>query len=105
MLISQPTFKCCTVLEAIESHLTDMTINKRIYIGLFVLDIPSTSLYDFHYQCYIYSIKRVCTQLLTRPPTLPNKYKYKCVPTDVGIIILECLNKGNYISIRETLFI
>ena len=44
-IISKPTFESCAIfgddLVAIESHLTDITINKPIYIGLCVLDIAN----------------------------------------------------------------
>ena len=52
-LISRPNFHSCTIfnpnLVAIEMDKLEVVINKPIYIGMCVLDISKTVLYEFHY--------------------------------------------------------
>ncbi|KRT85550.1 hypothetical protein AMK59_2282, partial [Oryctes borbonicus] len=52
-LISRPNFKCSTVfnenLVAIELTRTEVVFDKPIYVGMCVLDISKTILYEFHY--------------------------------------------------------
>ena len=73
-LISKPTFKTCSIfsdeLVAIESRLTDITINKPIYIGLCVLDISKILLYDFHYQYMKKKFAKNCKLLYTDTDSL-----------------------------------
>lgn len=52
-LISKPNFKCRTIfndnLAAIELSRTEVVFDKPIYVGMCVLDISKTILYEFHY--------------------------------------------------------
>lgn len=53
MLISKPNFKRHTIFDenlvAIELNKTHILMNKPIAIGLAILDISKTVMYDFHY--------------------------------------------------------
>lgn len=52
-LISKPNFKCSTIfnenLVAVELFKNEIIFDKPIYVGMCVLDISKTILYDFHY--------------------------------------------------------
>ena len=73
-LISKPTFKSCTIFSenfvAIDSRLTEIMINKPIYIGLCVLDISKILMYDFHYQYMKKKFRKNCKLLYTDTDSL-----------------------------------
>lgn len=52
-LIMQPNFKSRTIfnknLAAIEMYKTEINLNKPIVVGMAILDISKTHMYDFHY--------------------------------------------------------
>jgi hypothetical protein len=91
-LISKPTFKSCTIfnddLVAIESRLTDITINKPIYIGLCVLDISKILLYDFHYQYMKKKFAKNCKLLYTDTDSLI----YEIICDDIYEVMKQDLN-------------
>ena len=73
-LVSKPNFKSCTIfsdnLVAVESSLTEIKINKPIYIGLCVLDISKCLMYDFHYQYMKKKFAKNCKLLYTDTDSL-----------------------------------
>ena len=52
-LVKKPNFKQCTIFSedlcAIEMRKTDIYFNKPIYLGMCILDLSKTLMYDFHY--------------------------------------------------------
>ena len=52
-LISKPNFKKCTIFSkklcAIEMKKTQIYFNKPLYLGMCILDLSKTLMYDFHY--------------------------------------------------------
>ena len=52
-LAKKPNFKHCTIFSenlcAIEMRKTDVYFNKPIYLGMCILDLSKTLMYDFHY--------------------------------------------------------
>jgi len=63
-LISKPEFKCSTIFDenlvAIELNKTEIFFNKPIYIGMCVLDLAKTTLYNFHYGYMIPQFNQNC---------------------------------------------
>jgi hypothetical protein len=91
--ISKPTFKSCTIfnnnLVAIESRLTEIRINKPIYIGLCVLDISKILLYDFHYQYMKDKFANNCKLLYTDTDSLI----YEILCDDIYQVIKEDIHR------------
>ncbi|XP_043470555.1 DNA polymerase-like [Leptopilina heterotoma] len=82
-LISKPNFHKRAIfnenLVAVELNKTEVLMNKPIYIGLSVLDISKTLMYDFHYKYMRNKYGKNCKLLYTDTDSLI--YKIKC--TDI----------------------
>lgn len=82
-LISKPEFKSCTIfkdnLVAIELKKLQILLNKPIYVGMSVLDLAKSTLYDFHYD-YM----------------LPNFQQCNLLYTDTDSLIYEIHNQDPY---------
>lgn len=67
--ISKPNFHSCTIFDkdliAIEMEKLQVYMNKPIYVGMAILDISKTILYDFHYQFMMQTLKNNCKLLYT----------------------------------------
>ena len=52
-LAAKPNFKHCYILSeylaAIHMGMTEITFNKPVYLGMCILDLSKTLMYDFHY--------------------------------------------------------
>ncbi|XP_031784148.1 uncharacterized protein LOC116417095 isoform X2 [Nasonia vitripennis] len=67
--ISKPNFHSSSIfnenLVAIQLNKTDILMNKPIYVGLVVLDLSKTLMYDFHYNYIRQMYKDNCKLLYT----------------------------------------
>ena len=67
--ISKPNFHSCTIfnkdLIAIEMEKLEIFMNKPIYVGMAILDISKTILYNFHYQFMKKTLNENCKLLYT----------------------------------------
>ncbi|XP_031784108.1 uncharacterized protein LOC116417093 [Nasonia vitripennis] len=67
--ISKPNFHSISIfndnLVAIQLNKTDILMNKPIYVGLVVLDLSKTLMYDFHYNYIRQMYKDNCKLLYT----------------------------------------
>ena len=68
-LISTPNFHSRAIfnedLVAVELRKTKVLLNRPIYVGLSVLDISETLIYDFHYDYMLKKYGRKCKLLYT----------------------------------------
>ena len=67
--ISKPNFHSCTIFDkdliAVEMEKLQIFMNKPIYVGMAILDISKTILYDFHYDCMKKRLNNNCKLLYT----------------------------------------
>lgn len=72
--ISKPEFKASSIFEeglvAIELNKAEIFFNKPIYVGMCILDLAKTTLYDFHYGYMAPQFKSDCTVCYTDTDSL-----------------------------------
>ena len=73
-LIARPNFKSCANfgddVVAVELAVTDIYLNKPIYVGMSVLDISKIKLYEFHYGLMRQQLQDRCKLLYTDTDSL-----------------------------------
>lgn len=73
-LISHPTFHNRTIFDehlmAIELNKTEIVFNKPLYIGMAILEISKTCVYDFHYNFMLKNFSSKCKLLYTDTDSL-----------------------------------
>ena len=61
MLAAKPNFERCTIFDenfiVIHMKKTHIVYYKPVYLGLCVLDLSKTLMYDFHYNYIVYQEK------------------------------------------------
>ncbi|XP_025833494.1 uncharacterized protein LOC112905741 [Agrilus planipennis] len=89
-LIAKPEFKAATIfnenLVAIELNKTEVYFNKPIYVGMSILDLAKTTIYDFHYEYMLPEFGEDCSVLYTDTDSLiyeiRNKDIYEVIQRD-----------------------
>lgn len=82
-LINKPNFKSMTIynenLCAVQLHLETHTFDKPIYVGMSVLDISKTLMYEFHYDVMREHYGDSLQLLYMDTGKYINLYKKKCL--------------------------
>ncbi|XP_023312147.1 uncharacterized protein LOC111692389 [Anoplophora glabripennis] len=73
-LIAKPEFKAATIFDenlvAIELNKTEVFFNKPIYVGMSILDLAKTTIFDFHYDYMVPEFGNDCSVLYTDTDSL-----------------------------------
>ncbi|XP_037926191.1 uncharacterized protein LOC119661065 [Hermetia illucens] len=93
-LIAKPEFKASTVfnenLVAIELNKSEIYFNKPIYVGMCILDLAKTTIYDFHYNYMIPEFGFNCSLCYTDTDSLI--YEIECYDF-YEVIKRDCRNR------------
>jgi len=87
--VAKPNFDHCTVFDedlvAVHMKKTELVFNKPVYLGMSILVISKTLMYDFHYNC------------------IKKKYgpKAKLLMTDTDSLMYEIQTEDFFEDIRE----
>ena len=72
-LAAKPNFKHCTIFDenlvAIHKKKTKLIFNKPVYLGMCILDLSKTLMYDFHYEYIKPKYKSLAKLLFTDTDT------------------------------------
>ena len=90
-LAAKPNFKHCNIFDenlvAIHMKKTKLTFNKPVYLGMCILDLSKTLMYDFHYNYIKNKFNDKATLLFTDTDSLAYEIKtedfYKDISGDV----------------------
>ena len=90
-LSAKPIFKHCNIfsedLVSIHMKKTDLTYNKPVYLGMCILDLSKTLMYDFHYnyikQKYEDKVKLLFTDTDSLMYEIRTEDFYKDISADV----------------------
>ena len=80
-LSAKPNFKHCNIfsenLVAIHMKKTELVFNKPVYLGMCILDINKTLMYDFHYNYIKWKYGGKATLLFTDTDSLMDEIETK----------------------------
>ena len=79
--MAKPNFDHCTVFDenliAVHMKKTELVFNKPVYLGMSILDISKTLMYDFHYNYMKVKYGDNCKLLMTGTDSLMHEAKTK----------------------------
>jgi hypothetical protein len=87
-LSAQPNYDRCTIFEenlvAVHMHRTKLVYNKPIYLGMCILDLSKTLMYDFHYNYIKNKYGKNATLLFTDTDSLAYEIKTEDFYADIN---------------------
>ena len=98
-LTSKPNFKKCTIFSenlcAIEMSKTQIYFNKPVYLGMCILDLSKTLMYDFHYN-YIKPKFRGASLLFTDTDSLAYEIQTEDFYSDISSDVEAKFDTSNF---------
>ena len=99
-LFSKVNFDRCTIfsenLIAVHMHKTKIKLNKPIYLGMSILDLSKTLMYDFHYNYIKPKYGKNANLLFTDTDSLMYEIRTKDFYKDIACDVINKFDTSNY---------
>ena len=99
-LSAKPNFKHCNIfsenLVVIHMNKTELVFNKPVYLGMCILDISKTLMYDFHYNYIKRKYGGKATLLFTDTDSLMNEIETKDFYKDISADVRRRFDTSDY---------
>ena len=98
--MAKPNFDHCTVFDenliAVHMKKTELVFNKPVYLGMSILNISKTLMYDFHYNYMKVKYGDNCKLLMTGTDSLMHEAKTKDFYKDIREDVQERFDTSNF---------
>ena len=99
-LVTKPNYERTTIFseDLIDAHMkkTELVFNKPVYLGMAILDISKTHMYDFHYNYMKVKYGDDCKLLMTDTDSLIHEVKMKDLYKDTREDVQERFDTSNF---------
>jgi len=99
-LVPKPNYKRTTIfsedLIAVHMKKTELVFNKPVFLGMSILDISKTHMYEFHYNYMKVKYGDDCKLLMTDTDSLMCKVKTEDFYKDIREDVRERFNTSNF---------
>jgi len=99
-LVTKPNYERTTIfsedLIAVHMKKTELVFNKPVYLGMAILDISKTRMYDFHYNYMKVKYGDDCKLLMTDTDSLMYEVKTKDFYKDIREDVQERFDTSNF---------
>ena len=99
-LVTKPNYERTTIfsedLIAVHMKKTELVFNKPVYLGMAILDISKTHMYDFHYNYMKVKYGDDCKLLMTDTDSLIHEVKMKDLYKDTREDVQERFDTSNF---------
>ena len=99
-LATKPNYDCCTIFDqnliAVHTKRTTLYFNKPVYLGMSILDLSISLIYDFHYNYIKTKYKDKAQLLFTDTDSLAYEIKIKDFSKDINPDIEKLFDTSDY---------
>ena len=112
-LATKPNYDCCTIFDenliAVHIKKTKLYFNKPVYLGMSILDLSKSLMYDFHYNYiktkYGDKAKLLFTETDSLADEITTKDFYKDINPDIENLTLVTTRLIIYLELKHDLIV
>ena len=101
-LAAKPNYDCCTIFDErlIDVHMknTKLYFNKPVYLGMSILDLSKSLMYDFHYNYLKTKYGNKAALLFTDTNSLAYEFTTKIFYKDINADIEKRFDTSDYLT-------
>ena len=99
-LATKPNYDCCTIFDehliAVHMRKTKLYFNKPVYLGMSILDLSQSLMYDFHYNYIKTKYGDKAKLLFTNTDSLAYEIKTKAFYKNINLGIEKLFESSDY---------